>query len=46
MRNIIEIHDLNKIYDTGAVQVHALKDVNLTIQEGEYVAIMGKSGSG
>ncbi len=46
MRNIIEIQNLNKIYDTGAVQVHALKEVNLTIQEGEYVAIMGKSGSG
>ncbi len=46
MRNIIEIQNLNKIYDTGAIQVHALKDVNLTIQEGEYVAIMGKSGSG
>ena len=46
MRNIIEIQNLNKIYDTGAIQVHALKDVNLTIQEGEYVAIMGESGSG
>ncbi|MCQ4727135.1 ABC transporter ATP-binding protein [Anaerotignum faecicola] len=37
---------LEKYYDTGAIQVHALKDINLTIEEGEYVAIMGQSGSG
>lgn len=43
---IIEITDLEKIYDTGVVQVKALKKINLTINQGEYVAIMGQSGSG
>ena len=46
MKEIIRIEHLHKTYDTGAVQVHALRDVNLTITEGEYVAIMGQSGSG
>ncbi len=46
MSDIIKISNLNKVYDTGAVSVHALKDINLTIEKGEYVAIMGQSGSG
>ena len=46
VKEIIKIEGLNKIYDTGAVQVHALKEINLSIAEGEYVAIMGQSGSG
>ncbi len=46
MKEIIKIEHLHKTYDTGAVQVHALKDVNVCIYEGEYVAIMGQSGSG
>ena len=46
MRIRIELQDLNKVYETGAVSVHALRDVNLSIAEGEYVAIMGQSGSG
>ncbi|NLK36819.1 MAG: ABC transporter ATP-binding protein [Epulopiscium sp.] len=46
MKEIIKIEKLNKIYDTGAIQVHALKDLDLTIEQGEYVAIMGQSGSG
>lgn len=46
MSEIIKIQDLNKIYDTGAIQVHALKKINLFIEQGEYVAIMGQSGSG
>ena len=37
---------LNKIYGAGDAQVHALIDVNLEIQENEFVAIMGPSGSG
>ncbi len=46
MKEIIKIEKMNKIYDTGAIQVHALKDIDLTIEQGEYVAIMGQSGSG
>lgn len=46
MKEIIKIENLNKIYDTGAIQVHALKNIDLTIEQGEYVAIMGQSGSG
>ena len=46
MNELIRIRDLHKIYDSGAVQVHALQDINLTIEQGEFVAIMGHSGSG
>ncbi|WP_304509159.1 ABC transporter ATP-binding protein [Anaerotignum sp.] len=46
MKEVIKIEELNKIYDTGAIQVHALRNVSLSINEGEYVAIMGQSGSG
>ncbi len=46
MEELIRITDLNKIYDSGAVQVHALKNINLTIERGDFVAIMGHSGSG
>ena len=38
--------DLWKTYEMGAEQVHALRGVNLTIDRGDYVAIMGPSGSG
>lgn len=43
---IIEIHDLKKDYQLGTVIVPALKDVNVSINKNEYVAIMGPSGSG
>ena len=46
MKEMIKMEHLHKTYDTGAVQVHALNDINLRITEGEYVAIMGQSGSG
>ena len=46
MKEIIKIENLNKYYDTGAIRLHALKNINLTVTEGEYVAIMGQSGSG
>ena len=43
---LIEVKDLTKTYQTGEVQVHALVSVSLTIQNGEFLAIMGASGSG
>jgi putative ABC transport system ATP-binding protein len=43
---LIQIEALTKIYQMGAVQVHALRGVSLEIQVGGYVAIMGASGSG
>jgi len=46
MSNLITIKSLNKIYKNGAVEVHALKNINLEIQHGEFIAIMGQSGSG
>ncbi len=43
---VIRLVDITKTYTTGEVQVHALMDVNLTVEPGEMVAIMGPSGSG
>ncbi len=43
---VLEIRDLVKTYKMGEVEVHALKGINLTVERGEFVAIMGPSGSG
>lgn len=43
---IIRMDDIGKIYDTGKIQVEALKNVNLSIEKCEFVSIMGPSGSG
>lgn len=45
-RVIIELDHIHKIYKTGDIEVHALRGVSLKIHEGEFVAIMGTSGSG
>ena len=43
---ILEIQGLNKVFGSGHLEVHALKDVSLTISSGELVGLMGPSGSG
>lgn len=43
---IINLNDIVKVYDTGAIKLKALKEINLSIEEKEFVAIMGASGSG
>lgn len=43
---MITLHNLEKVYQTGQIRVHALRGVNLHIEKGEFVSIMGPSGSG
>jgi putative ABC transport system ATP-binding protein len=44
--HLIEMHELTRVYDLGPQKIYALNGVNLTLGQGEYVAIMGPSGSG
>ena len=43
---VLLLDDVHKIYNPGPLQVHVLKGVSLQVEEGDYVAIMGHSGSG
>lgn len=43
---ILIIENLSRIFKSGKIKVHALKNANITIDKGEFVAIMGPSGSG
>jgi putative ABC transport system ATP-binding protein len=45
-RPVIELEQIHKTYMMGDVKVHALRGISLTVKEGEFVAIMGTSGSG
>jgi len=44
--NVIEIKDLYKIYNGSSVEVRAVNGIDLTVEEGEFTAIVGPSGSG
>jgi putative ABC transport system ATP-binding protein len=46
MSPVIEVRDLRKTYGAGDTAVHALRGLDLTVEQGEYIAIMGASGSG
>ena len=43
---VIELQNIQKVYDTGTIQVKALRGVSLRVERGDFVAIMGASGSG
>lgn len=44
--NIIELHSVRKVYDTGKVKVEALRGVDLKVRKGEFLTLVGPSGSG
>ncbi len=46
MTDLIRVENLTKVYHLGEVEVHALRGVTLTITAGEFIAVMGASGSG
>ncbi len=43
---VVHLEHVSKTYATGSLEVHALQDISLTIDRGDYVAVVGPSGSG
>ena len=43
---MIEIKNLNRYFGEGENRVHILKDINLSVEQGDFIAIIGQSGSG
>ena len=43
---MLEMHDISKVYRTDLIETHALRNFNLAVTEGEFVAVTGPSGSG
>ncbi|MEU6743243.1 ABC transporter ATP-binding protein [Streptosporangium sandarakinum] len=43
---VLSVRDLSKVYGEGDARIHALRGVSLTVERGDYVAVMGASGSG
>jgi len=43
---MIEMQNVSRVFDTGKIKVEALRGIDLTVKEGEFMAIMGPSGSG
>ncbi len=46
MTSALELRHVSKVYGSGPTEVHALREVDLTVERGELVAVMGPSGSG
>jgi putative ABC transport system ATP-binding protein len=46
MTSALELHQVSKVYGSGPSEVHALSGVDLSVERGELVAVMGPSGSG
>ena len=44
--SVIRLENIHKVYDSGAVRVHALRGVSLEVERGGFLAIMRTSGSG
>lgn len=43
---VVSIENLSRVYQIGSIHLHALREINLQIEKGRYIAIMGPSGSG
>lgn len=46
MTKVLEVNNLGKVYKSNGIEVNALKNINFSVNKGEFIAIMGRSGSG